>query len=126
LRGQTPEMVGKEVWAHLLVYNAVRAVMAQAARAAQVRPDELSFAGALQAVNAFLPHLRTAETPEEAAGLCAALIVAVARHRVGNRPDRYEPRAVKRRPKKFPKLKGPRPEARRRLAKGAKHSGKKP
>jgi hypothetical protein len=113
------------VWAHLLVYNVVRTLMAQAARAAGVRPDELSFAGALQTVNAFLPHLRAARTAEEAARLCAALLGAIAQHRVGNRPDRYEPRAVKRRPKNFPKLKEPRAAARRRLAEGAKRSGKK-
>jgi Transposase DDE domain len=125
LRGKSPAMVRKEVWAHLLVYNVVRALMAQAARAAGVRPDEVSFAGALQTVNAFLPNLRSAPTAEEAARLCAALLAAIAEHRVGNRPDRYEPRAVKRRPKNFPRLKEPRADARRRLLKGAKRAGKK-
>jgi hypothetical protein len=125
LRGKTPAMVRKEVWAHLLVYNVVRALMAQAARAAGVRPDEVSFTGALQTVNAFLPNLRSARTPEEAARLCAVLLGAIAQHRVGNRPDRYEPRAVKRRPKKFPRLKEPRADPRRRLREGAKRSGKK-
>jgi hypothetical protein len=125
LRGKTPAMVRKEVWAHLLVYNVVRVLMAQAARAAGVRPDAVSFAGALQTVNAFLPNLRAARTAEEAARLCAVLLGAIAQHRVGNRPDRYEPRAVKRRPKNFPRLKEPRADARRRLLKGAKRAGKK-
>jgi hypothetical protein len=120
LRGKTPELVRKEVWAHLLVYNVVRIVMAQAARGVGARPDELSFAGALQTVNAFLPHLRTAAPEAEAAALGAALLAALAQHRVGDRPDRYEPRAVKRRPKKFPRLKEPRAEARRRLREGVK------
>ena len=31
LRGKTPEMVRKEIWAHLLAYNLVRTIMAQAA-----------------------------------------------------------------------------------------------
>jgi hypothetical protein len=125
LRGKTPALVRKEVWAHLLVYNVVRTVMAQGARAAGVRPDEVSFAGALQTVNAFLPHLRTARTEAEAAGLCAALLAAVAQHRVGDRPDRYEPRAIKRRPKNFPRLKEPRAQARRRCCEKAKDAGKK-
>jgi hypothetical protein len=125
LRGKTPEMVRREVWAHLLVYNVVRTLMAQAARAAQVRPDELSFTGALQTVNAFLPNLRSAPTAEEVTRLCLGMLGAIAQHRVGNRPDRYEPRAVKRRPKKFPRLREPRAEARRRLRHGAKRSGKK-
>src|SRR5262245_30498188 len=99
LRGQTPAVVRKEVWAHLLAYNVVRAVMAQAARQAGVGPDGLSFAGAVQAVNAFAPHLQTAATAAAWARLWSALVTAVATHRVGNRPDRVEPRAVKRRPK---------------------------
>jgi hypothetical protein len=99
--------------------------MAQAARAAAVRPDEMSFAGALQTVNAFVPNLRSARTAEEEARLYAVLLGAITQHRVGNRPDRYEPRAVKRRPKNFPKLKEPRAQARRRLTERAKPSGKK-
>jgi Transposase DDE domain len=125
LRGQTPEMVRKEVWGHLLAYNLVRAVLGEAAAARGVRPDQLSFAGALQHVNAFLPHLRTARTAEEWCRLWRALIQAVGEHEVGDRPDRYEPRAVKRRPKNYPKLKEPRAAARRRLWEGTKRSGKK-
>ncbi len=125
LRGQTPEVVRKEVWAHLLVYNVVRTVMAEAARAAVVRPEEVSFAGALQTLNAFTPVLRSAGTEEEWERLWRALVAAIGSHRVGDRPDRVEPRAVKRRPKNFRRLKEPRAEARRKLMKGAKRVGKK-
>jgi hypothetical protein len=125
LRGQSPAIVRKEVWAHLLVYNVVRTLMARAAATEGVRPDEVSFAGALQAVNAFLPHVRTARTDEEAARLWSALVVAIGANRVGNRPDRIEPRAVKRRPKNYPRLHEPRAQARQRLKDGAKRKGKK-
>jgi hypothetical protein len=125
LRGQTPEVVRKEVWAHLLVYNVVRTVMAAAARAAAVRPEEVSFAGALQTLNAFTPQLRAAATAEAWERLWRAMLEAIGSHRVGDRPDRVEPRAVKRRPKNFPKLKEPREQARRKLMKGAKRVGKK-
>jgi hypothetical protein len=125
LRGQTPAIVRKEIWAHLLVYNVVRTVMAQAAATAGVRPDEVSFAGALQTLNAFLPELRAAQTPEDAAVVWEVLIWAIGAHRVGNRPNRYEPRAVKRRPKNFPRLTEPRATARQRLKHGAKRTGKK-
>jgi hypothetical protein len=125
LRGRSPDVVRKEVWAHLLAYNLVRALMARAAADERVRPDELSFAAAVQAVNAFLPHLRTARTEEEAARLWSALRVALGANRVGRRPDRIEPRAVKRRPKNYPKLKEPRAAARRRLQSGATREGKK-
>lgn len=32
LHGKTPEMVRKEIWAHLLAYNLIRKIMAEAAR----------------------------------------------------------------------------------------------
>jgi putative transposase len=126
LRGQTPEMVRKELWAHLLVYNLVRRVMAEAALTTAGRPDELSFKGALQTINAFLPHLRQAQTQEEAERLWQVLLRAIGTHVVGNRPDRYEPRKRKRRPKNYPRLKEPRAEARRRMRqRSARRSGKK-
>jgi hypothetical protein len=125
LHCKSPEMIRKEIWAHLLVYNLVRTVMAQAAVAAEVRPDEISFTAALDTVNAFLPDLRAARTAEDAQALWEVLLWAVSEHRVGNRPDRYEPRAVKRRPKNYPKLKEPREQAQERLRKGIKRDGKK-
>jgi len=47
--------------------------------------------------------------------LYAAILKAIATHRVGNRPDRIEPRAVKRRPRKQTFLTQPRHVARKRL-----------
>jgi hypothetical protein len=125
LRGHSPEMVRKEVWAHLLVYNLVRLVMVQAALAAGVRADAVSFTGALQTVNAFLPAMRAARTAADARALWEVLLWAVAAHRVGRRPDRYEPRAVKRRPKNYPRLSQPREAARRRLRRRAKRVQRK-
>lgn len=125
LRGKSPDIVRKEIWAHLLVYNLVRTVMAQAARQEDVRPDEVSFTGALQTVNAFLPEMRAVKTAEDRQVLWEVLLWAVGSHRVGDRPDRYEPRAVKRRPKKFPFLTEPRKQARQRLRRHAKRVGKK-
>lgn len=116
LRGLTPEMVRKEVWAHLLVYNLVRAVMAQAARQARVLPEELSFKGTLQTLNAFLPQWQGTLTTQEREELWQRVLNAVGNHRVGQRPDRYEPRVKKRRPKNYPRLKVPRAEARARRA----------
>ncbi len=125
LRGKTPEMVRKEVWAHLLVYNAVRTLMAAAAREKGLRPDQVSFTGAWQTVKAFLEPMQRARTRAEKERLWAVILGAIGWHRVGNRPNRYEPRAVKRGPKNYPRLKGSRAEARRRLAKGESDSGKK-
>src|SRR5260370_42039477 len=57
LRGQSPEMVRKEVWAHLLAYNLLRQLLAEAARGAGLLPWELSVKGAVQAVVAVLAGL---------------------------------------------------------------------
>jgi hypothetical protein len=108
-------MVRKEVWGHLLAYNVVRGLMAQAARASGLLPREVSFAGALQTFNAFGPPLQVAAGEAAALRLWLVMIWAVGRHEVGGRPDRYEPRKVKRRPKIYERLSEPRARARRRL-----------
>ena len=103
LRCQTPEMVRKEIWAHLLAYNLIRKVMAQAAQEHGLTPRQLSFAGAQQTVNEFRPLLLAA-TAADLPALGRDILKAIASHRVGDRPDRYEPRKVKRRPKGYSRL----------------------
>src|SRR5262249_9984845 len=96
---KSPEMVRREVWAHLLAYNLTRKVLAQAALVGEVTPRQLSFAGAVQTLNAFRWLLTAGGGDGAAAWGVPALLVAVATHHVGNRPGRVEPRAVKRRQK---------------------------
>src|SRR5262249_53215938 len=111
LRCKTPEMVEKEIWAHLLAYNLLRTVMAVAAAGVGIEPRAVSFTGAKQAVTAFAPKLEAAR-PEERPALIDALLRVIAYHRVGDRPGRWEPRARKRRPKPRARLGQPRAEAR--------------
>lgn len=120
LRCRTPAMVRKEIWAHLLAYNLVRRVMADAAERHGVLPRDLSFTGALEALLAFAPYLAT-RAPAQAEACYARLLDALARHRVGGRPGRYEPRVKKRRPKNYPLMQRPRAAARKRCPKG--HNG---
>jgi hypothetical protein len=118
LRCKTPEMVRKEIWAHLLVANLIRGVMAEAARQHGVLPRELSFQAARQTMEGFrseLSHARAAD----AEVLRAVALKAIASHRVGDRPDRVEPRVRKRRPKNYPLMHKPRPKPPKRLAKVA-------
>jgi len=110
LRCKTPEMVRKEIWAHLLAYNLLRTVMAVAAAESGIEPRQVSFKGAKQAVTAFAPKIEAAPS-EERAALIDALLRAIAYHRVGDRPGRWEPRARKRRPKPGVRLMQPRAEA---------------
>jgi hypothetical protein len=111
LRCKAPEMVEKEIWAHLLAYNLLRAVMAVAASEAGIEPRRVSFKGAKQAVRAFAPKLEAAP-PDDRPALVDALLTVVAYHRVGDRPGRWEPRARKRRPRPGARLMQPRAVAR--------------
>jgi Transposase DDE domain len=115
LRCQSPDMVRKEVWAHLLAYNVIRDQMAEAARAAGVYPIQLSFKGAVQAVNAFAGWLGTAGASELEA-VCRRLREVIARYRIEERPNRSEPRARKRWQKHYPPLREPRRQPGTRLA----------
>jgi hypothetical protein len=114
LRCKTPEMVYKELWMHFLAYNLIRTLMTQAARQHQQRPRNLSFKGALQTMTVFASPLATCPA-EELGVLAAARLKAVASHPVGDRPNRYEPRVVKRR-SKYSLMTVPRAKARQRLA----------
>jgi Transposase DDE domain len=107
LRCKTPEMVEKEIWAYLLAYNMLRTVMAVAASENDVEPRKISFKGAKQALTAFAPKLEAAR-PKRRAKLVDEMLKVVAYHRVGNRPGRWEPRALKRRPKPCKRLGHPR------------------
>jgi hypothetical protein len=106
----TPQMNEKEFWVHLLAYNLIRLLMAQAAHEAGVHPRELSFKHTVQLWTGWNAH-RSAG-PIRAGDLLFGLIAQV---RVGQRPGRVEPRARKRRPKPYPWLKVPRPAARRQI-----------
>jgi hypothetical protein len=115
LRCKKPAMVRKEIWMHLLAYNLIRTVMAESAERASLRPREISFKGALQTLTAYRPLVEQA-TPQALPALYSSLFSAIAAHIVGDRPYRYEPRAIKRRPKPHDLLTVPRQEAKRRLA----------
>lgn len=112
LRCKSPEMVHKEIWAHLLAYNLLRTAMAVAAGENGLEPRQVSFKGAKQAVTAFAPKLEAAR-PKDRPALIDAMLTVIAYHRVGDRPDRWEPRATKRRPRHGARLNQTRAEAKR-------------
>jgi hypothetical protein len=122
LRCKRPELVRKELWAHILAYNLIRTVMAQAATTHGVEPRSVSFKGAAQTMEAFQPvlALRGEEDAVFRREVHAQLLAMIAGHRVGNRPDRYEPRRRKRRPKPYDRLMQPRHEAKQAMLKGVR------
>jgi hypothetical protein len=112
LRCRTPDRVRNEFRMHLVGYNLLRGTMTAAARATNLRPQQISLKGTWQTLARFLPLVTSTaalETWER------ALLAAVAAHAVGNRPNRYEPRLTKRRPKKFKHLREPRQNYRKRM-----------
>jgi hypothetical protein len=113
LRCKTPHRVRNEFWMHLLAYNLIRRAMALAAIQSGVQPWQVSFKGALQTLNEFVPLLCYASS---VTGICQALVDCIAAHVVGNRPNRYEPRVRKRRPKEYDLMNKPRAEYKRRAA----------
>jgi len=114
LRCKTPAMVRKEIWICLLAYNLIRQAMLEAALAAELSPRQLSFTAAMQKIAASWATL--SQCGEEQALLLIGIELRhMATNLVGNRPDRVEPRANKRRPKAQKYLTKPRAEARAEL-----------
>jgi len=121
LRCKTPELVRKEIWAHVLAYNLIRTVMAQAAAGEGVAPRSISFKATLQVLEAFRPLL--ADRAGRGAGRLATfyerMLRAIAVHRVGDRPDRFEPRMTKKGPRGYQHLTRPRKEIKLQMLKRA-------
>jgi hypothetical protein len=120
LRCKTPELVRKEIWTHVLAYNLIRTVIAQAATRHSIEPRTISFKGAVQTLEAFQPVIALQGEHNTAfrQKLYEQLLDAIASHRVADRPDRYEPRLRKRRPKHYGFLRKPRRLTKRDMRKG--------
>ena len=112
LRCKTPELVRKEIWTHVLAYNVITTIMAQVASQFDIPPRSVSFKATIQILEAFQPVIAHQghwgiQHREE---LYQQLLKAIATHRVADRPDRFEPRMTKRRPKNYDRLTKPRKE----------------
>jgi hypothetical protein len=114
LRSKTPEMVRKEIWATLLAYNLIRKIIGEAAHQNGLLPREISFKGAVQNLNAFRP-LWSIPGINSDGGAFQSLLLLIAKRRVANRPGRVEPRAIKKRPRTFPRLLLPRAKAQEKI-----------
>ena len=108
---QTPQMNDKQLWVHLLAYNVIRLLMAQAACNAGVDPRGLSFKHTVQLWTEWVSRGLSATKD------CQRLFTLIAQCKVGQRRGRIEPRMRKRRPKPYPWLKVPRARARRQVEK---------
>ena len=107
LRCKTPQMIEREVQMHLIAYNLIRAVMAEAAASYPIEPTRLSFKAAMQLLRQChgLGPQPSADVSEDRREV---LLFWIASKAIPHRPNRIEPRARKRRPKNYQLLTLPR------------------
>ena len=108
LRCKTPDMAEKELLAYLVAHNLIRCVMAEAVARHPVDWERVSFKGSLDALRQYSAAMAQARNRKMRRQLWEDLLWNLVRDLVRQRPQRTEPRAVKRRPKPYPLLNRPR------------------
>ena len=108
LRCKSPDMAEKELLAYLIAHNLIRCVIAQAVALHRVDLERVSFKGSVDALRQYSDAIAQARNRKMRRQLWEDLLLNLARDLVPNRPNRTEPRAVKRRPKPYPLLNKPR------------------
>ena len=101
---KNPENLEREIRMHFLVHNLVRRLMLEAARRHRVPLERVSFAGSLAAARRYGEALLQTRSQRQRQYLTEELFAILALDLVPDRPGRREPRAVKRRPKPYPRL----------------------
>ncbi len=108
LRGRSPAMAQRELYPRLIAHNLIRCLAAQAATTHDVVLERISFKGSLDALRQFSHARARARSKKKYRQLWAELLATLAADRVPARPGRREPRAVKRKKNKYPRLNVPR------------------
>jgi hypothetical protein len=121
LKGKSPDSVRKELYSGLLAYNLIRACMAEAATAAKTSPLKLSFTRCWRRLRLELLKLRATDSPEYIAAIFQRLLLRLQKCKLPERKlPRFEPRAVRTRPRPYAVLKGDRKQARKHYIKKLK------
>ena len=115
LRTQTPARVRAELAMFLVGYNLIRTVMFDAAKVGEVRLEQVSFKSALMRFGLWCAGLRRSARIRVWLLGYEAMLKDLARDLNPDRPGRYEPRVVKRRPKPFARMQQPRQVLREQL-----------
>lgn len=106
LRTRSPHMIHRELLMHVIAYNLLRSLIRQADD-----PDRVSFKGTLDRVSQWLPVAMATASRGSRGRIIEDLVETMAEDLVRERPDRREPRLVKRRPKAYGLMTKPRHEA---------------
>ncbi len=114
LRARSPQMAQKELLMRLTAHNLIRCTAAQAATEHGVALERISFKGTVDGLRHFASAMAQARSKKKRQQLWAQLLHTLAADLVPERPNRREPRAVKRKKNKYPRLNGPRRQFRDR------------
>ena len=98
INANTPAMIEKIIWAHVLAYNVLLWHMLNACSLFDVELENVSVTAAATVLTVSTP-LILAASPEDRPRLFSFLYLQIVQVPVGKRPGREEPRAIKRRPK---------------------------
>ena len=121
LRCKTPERIRLEFYATLLAYNLVRQVICQAANFSGVLPRRISFTRTCSYLLTLWPQLALSLFPPEA---LRKILTQIASLKIPDRPNRTEPRVLKRRPHPYKLMIEPRKILQNKI-KSAKLKGQK-
>ena len=108
LRCKSPAMAQKEMLAYLVAHNLIRCLMAEAISRYDAQLERISFKGTVDALRQYSAAVAQARTRKMRDQLWEDLLLNLARDLVPLRPNRCEPRALKRRPKPYSLLTKPR------------------
>jgi hypothetical protein len=111
LQSKKVENVYSEVAATVLAHNLVWRLIHQAAQQTQLPADRISFLGAVRTILAFSLPLQTSRLTERLK-IHTVMLHHIASQTNAYRPDRIEPRLIKRQTRKFGFLRLPRDKAR--------------
>jgi len=103
LRSHDPEGINQELYAYLITYQALRRLMHQAAVAADIDPDRLSFTTALRAIRRYSTNAATATI--DVVGQAVHRAITEILEDQHERRDRVSPRVVKRSQSPYPSKK---------------------
>jgi len=93
---------------YLIGYNFIRCLITESAALYDKPVEQISFKGSVDTVRQYSPLVAQARSRKKQSRLIQQLLETLALDLVPHRPGRREPRAVKRRPKRYPLLTKPR------------------
>src|SRR5688572_31072887 len=115
LRTKTPSRIRAELAMFLIGYNLIRTVLFDASKVSEARLEQLSFKSALVRFGLWCARLGHGIKLMVWLRGYSGMLSDLSRDLNPERPGRYEPRVVKRRPKKFPRMQQPRQVLRQQL-----------